>query len=186
MNNRAVKLVVLLAALVIVGGLAFYAVNKSNTRVEPTETAPTAESFEIYHAEAADIVHVDWTFGGFIDESFTKKDGTWVNDNDPEAFFYQEEVDNWIARNLVSITSELKVDSTDLSSMGFDESDTMAHITLKDGTEYTFTFGNSTPTKNTAYFTLDGKTVYTVNRSLRAAFGLKLSNFQTTPSTEKE
>lgn len=187
MSKRTQKLLVLLLCLLLVGAAGFAVVKFTKEKEETTETDPSVESFEIFKVDKDKIVHVDWVFGGFIEESFTKKDGKWVSDTSPDEFFYQEVFEEWLDRNFGSPwTSEAEVSSTDMDAMGFTDADTIAHVKLEDGTEYTLTFGASTTIQSTCYFTMDMKKVYVVPRGRKAAFGLKLANYQTTTTKKGE
>lgn len=187
MNKRTRNLLVLIICLLLVAAAGFITIKLAKEEEETTTAETTTESFTILELDTSKIVHVDWKFGGFIDESFTKKDGTWVYDADPETFFYQEVFNEWVDRNLGSIIAYQKIESTDYSSMGFENTDTVAHITMADGTEHSLLFGGSTAMQGTCYFRLDeGTEVYTVSRKNKAMFGLNLANYQTTTTDEEE
>ena len=187
MNKRTQKLVILLVCLALTLGAGLLVINLTKEKEEPTTPAATAESFEIFSVDPEKIVHIDWVFSDFIQESFTKKDGTWIYDADPEAFFYREEFTNWLGRTFSEpMMSDQRIDSTDMEAMGFTEPDVLVHLTMEDGTETTLTFGASTPMQNTCYFTPDGENIYVVARMKQAVFGLKLENYQTTTTKKEE
>ena len=188
MNKRTQKLLILLICLALTFG-AGMAVIKLTKDKEETSTEPsTAESFEIFRADPDKIVHIDWTFSDYINASFTKKDGTWFYDEDPDAFFYQDEFTGWLSRTFTEpLMSDQKVESTDMEAMGFSpKPDAVVHLTMEDGTESTLTFGGSSSMQGACYFTPDGKNIYIVSRMRKSSFGLKLENYQTTPTKKNE
>ena len=186
MNKRTRNLVVLVICLGLVAAAGFIAIKLSKDKEATTSLEPTLESFVIFETDTSKIVHVDWVYAGLIEGSFTKTDGKWVWDDDPDAFFYPDEVDNWLGRNLAKLESDTKISSTDYEAMGLKDPEVKVHVIMEDGAEYTLSFGSSTTLKSTCYFTLNGTDVYTVSRFRKSGFGLKLENFQTTPSTEAE
>ena len=187
MSKRTKSLITLVICLLLAGAVGLIIIKTTKTEEEETETEATADELvSILELDTSKIVHIDWRFSTFIEESFSKKEGTWIYDTDPDTFFYQEVFTDWLQRNLSAIYVYREVESTDFESMGLTDGDVTAHITMDDGTEYTLTYGNSTAIAGTCYFTMDGKKAYTAPRTGKASFGLKLANYQTTPSTEDE
>jgi len=187
MSKRSTKLIILLAALLVCGGVSFAVVSSENAK-NATATAPTEATIASETLMSIDtdrVVHVKWVYSDLFSGEITKKDGVWIWTDDPTQELVQEYVTDTFFKYFEDILTYKQVEVESLADVGLEEPYATAWIDLDDGSQIVLEFGDSTAISGYCYMTADGgKTIHVVKRGLKANFGKVLSNFL--PSEEEE
>ena len=158
MKKKGIQLVLL---FVVVGILAagFLILNKKN-RAEEEKKRQEEEEEEQLYVEDGDLIYsfdyekmkqISFTYDGTT-YSFTKADGNWIYDNDPDFPIHQVYVETKAAR-LADIYVEREIQGTESSKQdfGLEEPEVSVTLTLEDGQAYTFLVGERNDTAGGYY-----------------------------------
>lgn len=179
MKKKGIRLVLL---FVVVGLLTagFLILNNKNKEKEAKKKQEEEEKESLYTEEGNLIYSFDYekmkqiafTYNG-ASYSFTKTDGTWVYDADPEFPIHQVYMEEKAAK-LAEIYAEREITGTENSKQdfGLENPEVSVTLTLEDGKNYTFLMGKRNETAG-AYYMYDktaGK-YYLMDGRFIVAFG---------------
>ena len=172
MKKKGLQLVLL---FVVVGILAaaFLILNKKNKaeeekkrQEEEEEELYTEDGELIYSFDYEKMKQISFTYDGNT-YSFTKTDGNWIYDDDPDFPIHQVYVETKAAR-LAEIYVEREIQGTESSKQdfGLEEPEVSVTLTLEDGQVYTFLVGERNDTaggyymydeSDEKYYLMDGR-----------------------------
>ncbi len=162
MKNKRLPLI-LLGVLLALVALYFALVTMNNRRSEQEELDAQNASIVICEFEEPELVSYTGPNGSL---SFTKTDGVWKVDGDPD-FPLQSSAIELLCTTVDGLTAVRQLEGgEDISSYGFDEPVYTVTLTDAAGDELTLLIGNAA--SNGDYYAMrdDGEAVYTISSSL--------------------
>lgn len=180
MKKKGVLLVLLLVAVGILTA-GFVILNNKNKEKEAEKKRkeeeadsliPEEEGTLLYSFAYEDMKQIAFTYAG-NSYSFTKMDGVWVYDADPNFPLHQVYMDAKAAKLAeIYVEREISGDKSSKADFGLENPEVSVTLTLQDGQEYTFLMGDRNNTTGD-YYMLDGNTgkYYLRDGSFIVAFG---------------
>ena len=171
MKKKKINNIIALLAALVVLLLIFVGVQKWNAAKEETKKAEE-EAAKIYAFEADEIEKIAYS-DGETNWSFTKTDGTWIYDDDPEIALVQDTMTGMEeAFSQIEAVKEIE-DPDDLADYGFEDPLYQLVIT-ENGTDHTLLIGDDSG--DNYYFMEEGaEKVYTVSSALPSEMIWELS-----------
>lgn len=179
MKKKGIRLLLLLVAAGILAAV-FLILNHKNKEEEARKAKEEEEKEEFYTEDGVllysfdyeDMKQISFTYEE-NSYSFTKNDGVWTYDADPEFPIHQVYLETKAAK-LAEIYVDREIEATDSSKaeFGLDNPVVSVSLSLEDGEKYTFLMGNRNDTVG-AYYMYDETTgkYYLRDGSLIVAFG---------------
>lgn len=179
MKKKGIRLVLLLVVLGILAAV-FFILNNKNKKAEEEKAKKEAEEEELYVEDGdllysfdyEDMKQIAFTYEG-NHYSFTKTDGIWTYDADPDFPIHQVYMEAKAAK-LAEIYVEREIEGTDNSKedFGLENPEVSVSLTLEDGQIYTFLMGKRNDTVGDYYmYDENAGKYYLKDGSLIVAFG---------------
>lgn len=179
MKKKGIRLVLLLIILGILAAV-FLILNNKNKKAEEEEAKKEAEEEELYVEDGdllysfdyEDMKQIAFTYEG-NNYSFTKTDGIWTYDADPDFPIHQVYMEAKVAK-LAEIYVEREIEGTDNSKedFGLENPEVSVSLTLEDGQIYTFLMGKRNDTVGDYYmYDENAGKYYLKDGSFIVAFG---------------